>query len=127
MIIDRVYDNPVPGNKAAHSYYGYSKTDKHKRSPRFLCLVCHRNAASRSRAVSCDACQEWIHVNCSSTITNAQYELLVQESEFNSIYDNCTLKWLQVTEENVIEDHDTLVTVNWTKTPKILQYLRALF
>ena len=35
-----------------------------KRTPRYPCTVCDRGVRSNSKAVSCDNCELWTHINC---------------------------------------------------------------
>ena len=35
-----------------------------KRTPKYPCTVCDRGVRSNSKAVSCDNCELWTHINC---------------------------------------------------------------
>ena len=65
------------GNKGAHSYFG--NTQKAKRTPKYPCIVCEKAVMTRSRAVSCDTCDNWTHSKCTGSISNEQYDKLVKK------------------------------------------------
>ena len=60
-------DDPIlvqfVGNKAAHVYNG----NVLNRKPKFPCTSCNKAVTSRSKAVSCDVCENWTHVQCTNT------------------------------------------------------------
>jgi hypothetical protein len=63
-----------------------------KRTPKYPCVQCGRGVTSRSKAVDCDNCGQWTHIKCSDSITNDQYDLLVEEeSTFSFICAKCSL------------------------------------
>ena len=54
------------GNKDAHSYFG--NTQNAKRTPKYPCTACGKAVTSRSKAVSCDLCDNWTHTKCTGSI-----------------------------------------------------------
>ena len=79
------------------------------RQPKHPCTVCERGVISTSKAVSCDDCQRWVHVNCTKTITIEQYNQLVQDNtDFSYMCDNCLIKNLPFNREDFSDDSQNI-------------------
>ena len=59
--------------------------------PMYPCIVCDMEVKDGCRAVTCDECKEWIHVDCTGQITPDEYDELVRENiEFDFKCDICS-------------------------------------
>ena len=65
------------GNKAAHSYFG--NTQKAKWTPKYPCTACGKAVTLRSKAISCDLCDNWTHTKCTGSISNEKYDEMVKK------------------------------------------------
>ena len=64
---------------------------KKVRQPKYPCKVCSKGVTSRSKAVSCDSCQQWTHIKCSGFITTQKYDSMVSDnSDFSFACCSCT-------------------------------------
>lgn len=65
-----------------------------KRKPKNPCVSCGRGVISSSRAISCDGCERWTHVRCSSnSVSEMMYDRLVTESaDFSYVCNSCLLR-----------------------------------
>ena len=106
--------NPGPRNSSNHadrqqdSHTINSKPVKRQYKPKYPCITCNKGVTSRSRAISCDLCYNWIHCRCTTTITDSQYDELVQNNlEFNYTCDKCALLSLPFTTTNMDDTTDT--------------------
>ena len=90
------------GNKAAHLYNGnVSKSDG---KPRFPCTSCNKSVTARSKAISCDICDNWTHVQCTENLTLDKYDAIVLENaEFNYTCNNCIQKSLPFADESILD------------------------
>ena len=52
-----------------------------KRTPSDPCVVCERGVIASSKAVSCDMCNKWTHIRCTSSVSKEQYDRLVNSQE----------------------------------------------
>ena len=53
--------------------------------------MCEKAVTTRSRAVSCDTCDNWTHSKCTGSISNEQYDKLVKNnSAFSYTCNACT-------------------------------------
>lgn len=74
-----------------HQHPGPRTTTKQKRQPKYPCVSCGRGVVSRSRAISCDVCDNWIHARCSGTISDKLYDKYVAEdTEFSYTCNACS-------------------------------------
>ncbi|KAJ8046701.1 RNA-directed DNA polymerase from mobile element jockey [Holothuria leucospilota] len=65
------------------------------RKPRHPCVHCSKGVTARSKAVSCDSCERWVHIRCTYIISDAVYDTLVADgSDFNFLCNCCTLQSL---------------------------------
>ena len=69
-------------------------TAQKKRLIRFPCLLCGKGVTARSRAVSCDSCDEWTHIQCTNgKITRERYNSLVtDDDDFSYNCGRCSLE-----------------------------------
>ena len=56
--------------------------------PKFPCVLCDKAAKWNQRAVSCDECQGWFHVDCMAMST-AAYDVLAESSQVEWICCQC--------------------------------------
>ena len=90
------------GNKAAHLYNGnVSKTD---RKPKYPCTTCNKAVTTRSKAVSCDICEKWTHVQCTNSLSLDKYDALVLEkATFDYTCNLCIQNSLPFAHETVLD------------------------
>ena len=69
------------GNKAAYTYNGNINKQSSKCKPRFPCVACCLEVKGSHKAISCDICESWTHVKCTSIITATQYDRLLSTNE----------------------------------------------
>ena len=63
------------------------------RQPKFPCVSCNRGVTARSKAIGCDICQRWTHVDCTGFMTKSFYDKLVKEElEYNFTCNGCMNK-----------------------------------
>ena len=75
------------------------------RKPKHPCVHCSKGVISRSRAISCDNCERWVHSRCTQ-ITNAEYDNIVAENaELNYLCNICSFDELPFA--NFDDDQDT--------------------
>ena len=68
---------------------------KTTRAIRFPCTACGISVTARSKAISCDSCEEWTHIKCSGEISNTQYENAIRlDADINYTCSPCQLKEL---------------------------------
>lgn len=73
---------------------------KPKRTPKHPCVQCGRGVTSRSKAVDCDKCERWTHINCThGLITNDKYKQLIDDC-FSYICSECSIKSLPFANED---------------------------
>ena len=60
-----------------------------KRTPKYPCTVCDRGVRSNSKAVSCDNCELWTHINCCH-MDGCNYNALQNSiTDFSFLCNNC--------------------------------------
>ena len=61
-------------------------------TPKHPCTSCSKGVTSRSKAISCDMCDNWTHVKCSDSITIAAYNNAVEtDAVLNFTCNKCQL------------------------------------
>ena len=83
------------------------------RSIRFPCTKCQKAVTARSKAVSCDGCQEWTHIKCTGSISSTMYDHAVNtDSELMFTCEACNFSELP-SDPTIFEDDPVdLVTDN---------------
>ena len=72
-----------------------SDSGKKTRRVSYPCTVCEKGVTRASKAVSCDVCNQWTHVKCSSSVTLTKYESCVRSGgEIAFICDGCAFSSL---------------------------------
>ena len=62
-----------------------------KRTPKYPCTSCQKGVTARSKAVSCDICEDWTHIKCGG-ISEDMYNATIQHSEpINFICNPCAI------------------------------------
>ena len=75
-------------------------------TPKYPCTACSKGITSRSKAISCDLCEQWTHIKCSETITLAAYNEAVNcDLELNFVCDKCQL--MQLPSPDIFNDPAT--------------------
>ena len=99
--------NPNPG-----------PTQTSRRKPKHPCIHCETGVISRSRAISCDLCYNWVHSRCTGFLSNSTYDKLVADNtEFSYICNRCSLTELPFYNQNVIPSSKDYTDVTTTTTP----------
>ena len=97
------------GNKWAHIYHG-NIGRKSKIQPKHPCIECGKGVVKRSKAISCDDCDLWIHVKCTNAISMDEYDALVTSGDcFSFTCDRCTLQNLpysDLSNDTLLPDSD---------------------
>ena len=65
------------------------------RSIKYPCTGCGKSVTARSKAITCDHCEEWTHIKCSDQISSLQYDSAIRwNKEINYVCSPCLLKEL---------------------------------
>ena len=92
------------------------------RAPKYPCTRCGKGVVARSKAISCDHCENWTHVKCCDVISVKDYDKLVQENgDFNYICNACAQHQLPIgcLEESDDEDDDSNPPVPDDRNPPV--------
>lgn len=66
-----------------------------RRTCKFPCVACGAGVTARSKVISCDRCESWVHIKCTLSITDSKYKHIVDTNEdFHYICDFCSLSEL---------------------------------
>ena len=77
-------------------------------TPKHPCSRCGKGVTGRSRAISCDSCDQWTHNKCAGMFSNDQYDELCSNSgEFAFLCNQCTLHALPFADDI---DHPCVIT-----------------
>ncbi len=87
-----------------HPDPGPAKTRKIK----FPCTICSKSVTARSKAVSCDMCEEWTHVKCTKEISVQSYDEIVENDyELSFVCSKCSFLNLPFSEDFPIPESNT--------------------
>lgn len=76
------------------------------RKPKHPCVHCSKGVISRSRAISCDNCERWVHSRCTQILTDAEYDNIVAtNAELNYLCNICSFDELPFA--NIDDDQNT--------------------
>ena len=77
-------------------------------NPKHPCCHCGKGVTGRSRAISCDSCDQWTHNKCAGVLSNDAYdELCSSGGEFTHLCNQCTLHALPFADDS---DHPAIIT-----------------
>ena len=77
-----------------------------KRTPKYPCTVCDRGVRSNSKAVSCDNCELWTHINCCH-MDGCDYNALQNSlPDFSFLCNNCLQGQLPFSDTIEVQHHD---------------------
>ncbi|KAK2171267.1 hypothetical protein NP493_1083g00012 [Ridgeia piscesae] len=77
-------------------------------NPKHPCCHCGKGVTGRSRAISCDSCDQWTHNKCAGVLSNDAYdELCSSGGEFTPLCNQCTLHALPCADDS---DHPAIIT-----------------
>ena len=62
------------------------------RNIKWPCIICNRPVQSNQKAIECDTCQKWCHINCDGRVTPQDYEVFQNNPNFEWQCLYCTLK-----------------------------------
>ena len=62
------------------------------RNIKWPCIICNRPVQSNQKAIECDTCQKWCHLNCDGRVTPQDYEYYQNNPNFEWQCLYCTLK-----------------------------------
>ena len=61
-------------------------------NPKRPCSHCGKGVTGRSRAISCDSCDQWTYIKCAGVLSNDAYDALCSSGgEFTHLCNQCTL------------------------------------
>ena len=69
-------------------------------TPKHPCSRCGKGVTGRSRAISCDSCDQWTHNNCAGIFSNDEYDELCSSSKFTFPCNQCTLHVLSFADDS---------------------------
>ena len=76
-------------------------------NPKHPCSHCGKGVTGRSRAISCDFCDQWTHIKCAGVLSNDAYdELCSNGGEFTHLCNQCTLPALPCADDS---DHPAII------------------
>ncbi len=62
------------------------------RKPKHPCVHCGVGVTARSKAISCDECDRWVHSRCTGFINNKMYNDLVEnKTDFTYLCNDCSM------------------------------------
>ena len=65
------------------------------RTPKYPCVVCSKGVTERSKAISCDSCDKWIHIKCTGQISPSTYDKMCSgDIEISFLCQRCLLDQL---------------------------------
>ena len=74
------------------------------RKYKYPCIQCSKNVKSNSRAVSCDVCEEWIHIKCGNISGKVYDNAVKSDIEIPFVCNRCTLNFLPGCDEALDTD-----------------------
>ena len=99
------------------------------RNIKWPCIICNRPVQNNQKALECDSCQKWCHLNCDGRVTLAEYEFYENnqdnpEVQWCCLY--CTLKEKHGIIPFSLSDTDELVKVNNSDTMEFCKTIPSL-
>ena len=74
------------------------------RKYKYPCMQCSKNVKSNSKAVSCDVCEEWIHIKCGNISGKVYDNAVKSDIEIPFVCNRCTLNFLPGCDEALDTD-----------------------
>ena len=99
------------------------------RNIKWPCVICNRPVQNNQKALECDACQKWCHLNCDGRVTLSEYEFYENnqnnpEVQWHCLY--CTLKEKYNIIPFALSDTDELVKINSSDTMEFCKTIPSL-
>ena len=99
------------------------------RNIKWPCVICNRPVQNNQKALQCDACQKWCHLNCDGRVTLNEYEFYEnnqnnREVQWHCLY--CTLKEKFNIIPFALSDTDELVKINSSDTMEFCKTIPSL-
>ena len=78
---------------------------KREYTVRYHCTHCSKGVWARSRAISCDSCEPWIHTNCAGVLSDSLYDQLCSSvDDFTFECDQCSIHALSFPDGSTYDD-----------------------
>ena len=77
-----------------------------KRTPKYPCTVCDKGVRSNSKAVSCDNCELWTHINCCHMDGCDSNALQNSITDFSFLCNNCLQGQLPFSDTKEVQHHE---------------------
>lgn len=72
-----------------HSNPGPASKPKSSKLPKYTCVYCEKGVRSNSRAVSCDNCDQWVHIACANISKEGYDEIVKSGDDFDFMCNRC--------------------------------------
>ena len=96
------------------------------RNIKWPCIICNRPVQSNQKAIECDTCQKWCHLNCDGRVTLQEYEQFQNSSNFEWECLYCTLKEKYEIFPFTLSDTNELIKINNSDTMEFCKSIPSL-
>ena len=99
------------------------------RNIKWPCTICNRPVQSNQKALECDSCHKWCHLNCDGRVTLDEYKFY-EDNQNNPdvpwfcLY--CTLKEKHDLIPFTLSDNDELLKINGSDTMQFCKTIPSL-
>ena len=108
---------------------GISLNPPPSRNIKWPCIICNRPVNSNQKAIECDTCHKWCHMNCDGRVTIQDYEFYENnqdnpEVEWHCLY--CNLKETHVNFPFALSNTAELMKINSSDTMEFCKTIPSL-
>ena len=85
------------------------------RNIKWPCIICNRPVQSNQKAIECDTCYKWCHINCDGRVSTQEYEFYMQNQDNTDIKWHCLCCNLKEKHEIIpftLSDNSELIKIN---------------
>ena len=99
------------------------------RKIKWPCIICNRHVQNNQKALECDTCQKWCHLNCDGRVTPQEYEFYENnqnnpEVPWHCLY--CTLHYKHGIFPFTLSDTTELLKINSSDTMEFCKAIPSL-
>ena len=96
------------------------------RNIKYPCIICNRSVQSNQKAIECDTCQKWCHINCDGRVKTQDYEFFKDHPDAEWHCLPCTLKEKHGIFPFTLSDTSELVKINCSDTMEFCKTIPSL-